>query len=77
MPILNIFILKAVEEFCDKISKGDVQFHNNHPYYKSMINYKINFFFLINKMTKRKIEILEKCLNINLDKYKIKNKNIN
>ena len=66
------FYTKTAEEFCDKISKGDVQFHNTHPYYKSIINNKIKYFFSINKITLRKIYILEKCLNLNLNNFKRK-----
>ena len=70
------FYTKSAEEFCNKIKKGDVQFHKNQPNYRTIINNKLNFFFLINKITIQKIKILEKCLGINLNNYKNKYKNI-
>ena len=66
------FYTKTVEEFCTKINKGDVQFHQNQPNYKNYINKKLKSFFSINKITLYKIKVLEKCLGINLYKYKQK-----
>ena len=66
------FYTKTVEEFCNKINKGDVQFH------KYNINSKLNYFFLINNITINKIKILEKCLGLELKRFKniIKNYSI-
>lgn len=69
MAYIKHFYTKTAEEFCNKINKGDAQFHKNHPKYLSHIYSKINYFFLFNKKTKKKIKILEKCLDINLKKY--------
>lgn len=69
MAYIKHFYTKTAEEFCNKINKGDAQLHKNHPKYLNRIYDKIYNFFLFNKITKKKIEILEKCLDINLKKY--------
>lgn len=55
---LRHYYMKTAEEYCSKILRGDVQMKIS-PNVK-----KINRFFLINKKTKEKIKILEKCFNI-------------
>jgi hypothetical protein len=77
LAYIKHFYTKTAEEFCNKISKGDIQFHKNHPNYKSIFYNKINYFFSINKITYGKINILEKCLNLNLNDFKMKITNIN
>ena len=67
------FYTKTTEEFCNKIKKGDVQFHKNQPNYDYFINTKLKIFFIINKMTINKIKILEKCLGLEFKKLKRKN----
>ena len=69
---LKHFYTKTAEEFCNKINKGDGQFHKNHYKYLPHIKFKISFFFTLNKITNKKIKILEKCLGINLNNYKNK-----
>ena len=64
------FYTKTAEEFCDKLKKGHAHFHRNHPNYLKSIMLRLNIFFRINKKTKEKITILEKCTGIKLDKYK-------
>ena len=39
------FYTKTAEEFCNKIIKGDVQFHKNHQKYLELLNQKLDFFF--------------------------------
>lgn len=63
------FYTKTAEEFCNKINKGDVQFHRENLHYKNIIKSKLKFFFSINKITKKKIKILENCLNLKLDAF--------
>ena len=64
------FYTKTAEEFCNKIIKGDVQFHRNQPNYLFLINNKINFFFSINNITSSKLKILKKCLNLDINNLK-------
>jgi len=56
------FYTKTAEEFCNKINKGHAHFHRNHSDYKRSIKNRINLFFSLNKKTKEKVNILEKCL---------------
>ena len=66
------FYTKTVQEFCNKIKKGDVQFHNKQSNYHHIFIKKLKSFFRINKITKNKIKILEECLNLDyifLKKY--------
>ena len=64
------FYTKSAQEFCNKIIKGDAQFHKNQPDYKEIINRKIKLFFTINKITPSKIKILEECVNMDLKNFK-------
>ena len=73
---LKHFYTKTAEEFCNKINKGDGQFHKNHYKYLPHIKFKIDFFFTLNKITIKKIKILEKCLGIDLSTYKNKIKEL-
>ena len=61
------FYTKSIGEFCKKLKRGDAHFNKNNPKYKFIMNKKIVNFFLINKKTKEKIEILNKCLNTKFD----------
>ena len=49
LAYIKHFYTKTAEEFCDKISKGDIQFHKNHPSYRTIIQNKIKTFFLLIK----------------------------
>ena len=71
-PIAYIkhFYTKTVDEFCNKIKKSDAHFNKKNPLYKPIIFQKIENFFKINNTTKSKIKKLEKCLNLNLNKYR-------
>ena len=69
IAFIKHFYTKTVEEFCNKIKKGDAHFNKNNPLYKLIIFKKIDNFFLINNKTKSKLKKLEKCLNLSLDKY--------
>lgn len=69
MSYLKHFYSKTLEELCKKIKRGDAHFNKNNPKYESIIYGKLEIFFSINKITKTKIKKLEKCLNLNLDKY--------
>jgi hypothetical protein len=64
------FYTKTAEEFCLKINKGDVHFGVNDPYYKSIIYSKIMIFMKFNKITNEKINIIENCTHINLNKFR-------
>jgi len=64
------FYTKSVEEFCNKINKGDGHFYKNHPKHFTIFNYRINCFFTYNLITEEKIKIIERCSGINLNKYK-------
>ena len=66
------FFTKTVEEFCNKIKRGDAHFNKKNPYFKNSVSRKIRKFFLINKITEKKLLFLEKCLKINLDKFRRK-----
>lgn len=74
--IIKHFFTKTAKEFCNKIKRGDAHFNENNPFYKYVIMEKINNFFFINKITKNKINILEKCLKLNLNIYRKKLKQI-
>ena len=63
------YYTKTVEEFCKKIIRGNAHFHRNHSGFMGSVNQKLNFFFKLNKITNEKINILENCLNMKLDKY--------
>ena len=49
------YYTKTIEEFCNKINRGDAHFHKNHPNYISTIKNKLRFFYQLNKITKEKI----------------------
>ena len=66
------FFTKTVEEFCNKIKRGDAHFNKKNPNFKHSVSRKIRKFFLINKITEKKLIFLEKCLKINLDKFRRK-----
>lgn len=66
---------KSVQEFIEKIIRGDLLRGNN----KKIIRWAIEKFFYINKITLKKIKYIRKHLGskYNLKKYKmlLKNKN--
>ena len=70
------YYTKTVEEFCYKLCKGNAHFNKFHHNYNNIIKGRINLFFLLNKITKEKIKILENCTGINLQKYLKKENNL-
>ena len=56
------YYTKTVEEFCNKLKKGNAHFHKNHKQYQSVIKNRIKYFFRLNRKTNEKIYILKKCL---------------
>ena len=66
------FYTKTAEEFCGKIKRGNAHFHKNHKNYQGSISLKINLFFKINKMTDEKVNILENCTKIKINKNQYK-----
>lgn len=62
------YYTKTVEEFCDKLKKGDAHFHKNHIEYKESIKQRINIFFSLNKITKDKLNVLKNCVNLKINK---------
>jgi hypothetical protein len=72
LAYIKHYYTKTVEEFCNKINKGNAHFHKNHPYYFNVINSRIHLFFTLNEITVKKIKILEKCTKLNLIDYKNK-----
>ena len=71
------FYTKSAEEFCNKINKGDGQYHKDHPQSSDVFKYRINRFFTYNAITDEKIKIIENCSRINLSMYKKNLKNSN
>ncbi len=76
LAYIKHYYTKTAEEFCNKINKGNAHFHKNHPKYIESIESIIYLFFLWNNITKEKIELLEKCTNLNLIQYKNKIKKL-
>ena len=70
MAYIKHFYTKTAEELCIKINRGDAQFKD-----KTFI-FRIKEFFRINKVTKNKIKILEKCSHLNITKLIKMKKNI-
>ena len=66
------FFTKTAEEFCNKMKRGDAHFNKMNPNLKYIISSKIRSFFIINKITEKKLQIMEKCLNISLYKFRSK-----
>jgi len=64
------FFTKTAEEFCNKIKKGDGHFHKSHPLNINVVNSRIEMFFNFNSMTNEKLRILEKCIGMNLNKFR-------
>ena len=54
------FYTKTAEEFCNKINKGDVQFHENYPKYLNILKTKIETFFTYNSITNEKLNLYKK-----------------
>ena len=65
------FFTKTVKEFCDKLYKGNAHFYKNHYNYQKILKKKLELFIQLNKMTKEKKNLLEKCLNIKLNDYNL------
>lgn len=70
MAYIKHFYTKTAEELCIKINRGDAQFKD-----KTFI-FRIEEFFRINKITKNKIKIIEKCSHLNITKLLEMKKNI-
>ena len=70
--VINHYYTKTVDEFCNKLRKGDGHFYKNHPQYLIILNNRINKFIDINVLTYNKFKKLENCSGINLNKYKIR-----
>ena len=70
MDFENYFIkhyyFKSLEEFIQKIKKGDTYF----GYSKAFQMHRLYRYFLVNNITLKKIEYIEKNLKVNLSKYK-------
>jgi len=66
------FYTKTSEEFCFKIKRGDAHFHKEQSDYINVRESRIKLFFGFNKITTEKINIIEKCSGINLNKYRYK-----
>ena len=62
------YATKSTEEFIDKLLKGTVNSNNtlNETYYINMIN---NYYFYFNRVTKDKISLFERKLNIKLNMF--------
>ena len=52
------YITKTIEEFCQKLLKGWPDMEVGSERYKKFIKHRIYYFFLLNKVTKRKIKII-------------------
>ena len=68
---IDHFFTKSTEELIIKIKKGSVAKNS------SRINYLINSYFQINKVTRDKINYIEKKIFINLSRYKKRNELFN
>ena len=65
---IDHYYSKSLEEFIEKINKGDVFFDNK----TSFKMHRIKRYFNINKITMEKIQFIEKKTGLNLLKYKKK-----
>ena len=65
---LDHFFFKSTEEYIEKINRGDCYYQLS----KKIKFNKIKFYFSHNKITKEKIQLLEKKTGINLDYFKNK-----
>ena len=63
---IDHYYFKSLEEFIQKIKKGDTYFGHN----KIFIMHRLKRYFIFNKITLKKIKFLEKNLKVNLSKYK-------
>ena len=61
LAFIKHFYTKTVKEFCNKITKGDIFHSQSNLYYNISIDNKIKMFFAINKKTKKKVRIINKC----------------
>ena len=64
------YYTKTAEEFCQKLNIGEVHYNRKYKRFNKRLNNKIKDFFIIKKITKEKIEIIENCTGINLNIYK-------
>jgi hypothetical protein len=67
------FYTKTVEEFCNKINRGDGHYHKSHPLHLKILNDRIKIFFMFNSITEEKLKLVENCSGIILNKYRKKN----
>ena len=63
---IDHYYFKSLEEFIQKIKKGDTYFGHN----KWFIMHRLKRYFMINDITLKKIEFLENRLKLNLSNYK-------
>ena len=68
------FYTKTVEEFCNKINKGNAHFHKNHTKYNNIKKGRIRLFFVLNKPTEEKMNMIEKCSGIKIERSIFKHK---
>ncbi len=61
LAFIKHFYTKTAKEFCNKLTKGDIYYSKDNPSYKKILGSKIKIFFLINKKTKEKEQIINKC----------------
>ena len=61
LAFIKHFYTKTVKEFCNKITKGDIFFSQSNYNYNKSIDNKIKLFYAINKKTKEKEQIINKC----------------
>ena len=66
------FFTKTAEEFCMKLNRGDAHFYKEESNYLNIMNERINSFMKFNKINNEKLNIIENCSGINLNKYRYK-----
>ena len=69
---IDHYNFKSTQEFIDKVNKGDVL------YFKDNIIQRIRLYFVVNKITKEKIDLMEKGTHLNMSEFrkKLENKDI-
>ena len=63
---IDHYSYKSTEEFINKLMRGSAM----KGYEKEMKYRKISWYFGVNKITKEKIDLIEKMTNLNLSKYR-------
>ena len=64
LAFIKHFYTKSIKEFCNKITKGDIFFSQSNYNYNKSIDNIIKLFYAINKKTKEKEQIINKCKNL-------------